>query len=137
MDLVLHPKPRLAAVERLPLPALVSYSMLTEVGGELLLVYKDPYGRRSVEAHSLDLKRGGLVRSTSLGGRALFLSYDRCYVSENPAAWDGEDCIYMVSGKSVVRQSLKDASTKVLIESLPPRYVDSFRNYGWVSPISN
>ncbi|XP_008807808.2 uncharacterized protein LOC103720058 [Phoenix dactylifera] len=142
MDLVLHPKPRLVEVERLPLPArvlhlLLNELMLTEVGGELLLVYKDPRGRLFVEAQSLDPKRAGWVPLTSLGGRALFLSYNRCEVAENPAAWDGEDCMYMVTGNAVVRQSLKDASTKVLIESLPPRYVDKRRNYGWVFPISN
>nr|XP_010911235.1 uncharacterized protein LOC105037244 [Elaeis guineensis] len=138
MDLVRDPKPRLTEVRRLSVPTGLPYLMLTEAGGDLLLVSQDPpSGRISVEACPLDLKRRGWVRLTSLGGRALFLSYNRCEVAENPAEWEGEDCIYMVSGNTVVRQSLKDGSTKVLIESLPQRYVDEDRNYDWVTPVSN
>nr|XP_010908103.1 uncharacterized protein LOC105034589 [Elaeis guineensis] len=103
MDLVRHPTPRLTAVRHLPIPARLSYLMLTEAGGDLLLVSKDLRGRISMEAHPLDLKRRGWVRLTSLGGRALFLSYNRCAAAENPAEWEGEDCIYMVSGNTVVR----------------------------------
>lgn len=137
MDLVLHPKPRLIEVTRHSIRNRPVPIMLVEAGDDLLLVSNDLHGRIFVEAHSLDLKRGGWVLLTSLGGRALFLSFLRGDLSENPAGWCGEDCVYTVSGNTVVRQSLKDASTEVVIGPLPRRHVDKFRNFCWVSPISN
>nr|XP_010911551.1 uncharacterized protein LOC105037609 [Elaeis guineensis] len=90
IDLVHHPKPRFTAVRPLSIPSRISNLMLTKAGGDLLLVSRDLLsGRICVDACPLDLKRKDWVRLTSLGGRALFLSYNRCEVLENPTEWEG------------------------------------------------